>query len=90
MLHLAVSTTLPFVAAACLSKSIEKQLADYSKSYMNEGIRLNVTPTGVNIATLNGENQNCIVPQEEHFWGRFANLHAEQESLAEFRTNQVV
>ena len=60
---------LPFVAARLSEQVDEKQLADYSKSYMNEGIRLNVTPTGVNIATLNGENQNCIVPQEEHFWG---------------------
>lgn len=60
---------LPFVAARLSEQVDEEQLADYSKSYMNEGIRLNVTPTGVNIATLNGENQNCIVPQEEHFWG---------------------
>lgn len=60
---------LPFVAARLSEQVDEEQLADYSKCYMNEGIRLNVTPTGVNIATLNGENQNCIVPQEEHFWG---------------------
>ena len=60
---------LPFVAARLSEQVDEELLADYSKSYMNEGIRLNVTPTGVNIATLNGENQNCIVPQEEHFWG---------------------
>lgn len=60
---------LPFVAARLSEQVDEEQLADYSKSYMNEGIRLNVTPTGVNIATLNGENQNRIVPQEEHFWG---------------------
>ena len=60
---------LPFVAARLSEQVDEEQLADYSKSYMNEGIRLNVTPAGVNIATLNGENQNCIVPQEEHFWG---------------------
>ena len=60
---------LPFVAARLSEQVDEEQLADYSKSYMNEGIRLNVTPTDVNIATLNGENQNCIVPQEEHFWG---------------------
>ena len=60
---------LPFVAARLSEQVDEEQLADYSKSYMNEGIRLNVTPTGVNIATLNGEKQNRIVPQEEHFWG---------------------
>lgn len=60
---------LPFVAARLSEQVDEEQLADYSKSYMNEGIRLNVTPTGVNIATLNGENQNRIVSQEEHFWG---------------------
>lgn len=60
---------LPFVAARLSEQVDEKLLADYSKCYMNEGIRLNVTPSGVNIATLNGENQNCIVPQEEHFWG---------------------
>ena len=60
---------LPFVAARLSEQVDEELLADYSKCYMNEGIRLNVTPTGVSIATLNGENQNCIVPQEEHFWG---------------------
>ena len=61
---------LPFVAARLSEQVDEEQLADYSKSYLTDHIRLTADSSGLSVAPLRCESKQAVLPPEVMLWDR--------------------
>jgi divergent AAA domain len=61
---------LPFVAARLSEQVDEKLLADYSKSYLTDHIRLTADSSGISVAPLRCDSKQAVLPPEAMLWDR--------------------